>query len=875
MAEEVATSQQSVGVDTYHDDLVAVVIGLWRRVLARRAPEIAERLIDGQGEITPSGQEAMSALQALHIRFQLLRIVDDNSDVRRRRHIESQSGEAAVPNSFAALAQSLDRPEDLWNLACKTRIGPTLTAHPTETKRVTVLEIHRRMYRLLVQLETDRWTPRERDELLDAIEGEIDLLWMTGELRLDRPTPDDEIAWGLHFFRDILFDALPQVFEALLRARGSAPAETEVPRLHFHSWIGGDRDGNGNITAKVTQRAFAAGRAAAIARYTEMLGSAAARLSVSERIAPLTAADAEALRRIAGDEDRARRNPNELFRQALSAMGVRVACGGYRHVTEFEQDLQILETALVTLDARHLAESYIRPIRWLVGVFGFRTVTLDIRQNSTVTTAVLEEIWRADTTRPMPEFGTDAWSHRLREELASEVLPEIALDRFSPEAEDLLELLRLMNRAASLDDPKSVGPFILSMTRSADDLIGVLLLARYAGFGRDTLDLELVPLFETIDDLRSAPGILSATLAVPKARRCLTRQGRTVEVMLGYSDSNKDGGFLCSTWEVHNAQGRIVAALAALGLQGSFFHGRGGSVSRGGAPSHRAIAAQPPGTIGQSIRVTEQGEVVSARYANRGTAAAHLELLMSSTLDHLMRKPIRQIEPEHDTAFEALAGLSQITYGKLLSTKGFLDYFQEASPVEELASLKIGSRPARRFGAASLDDLRAIPWVFAWSQNRHLITGWYGFGTAIDEFVTVRGDAGRALLRDMFDSSELFRLVIDETEKTLYQSNMRIAERYATLVRSAETGQRIFDMIAGEHGKSVDAIAMITQSNALAGRFPNFRRRFDRGRADLDRIHSLQIELLREARQRDTAPTVSIPLLQSMNCISSGLGWTG
>ena len=362
-------------------------------------------------------------------------------------------------------------------------------------------------------------------------------------------------------------------------------------------------------------------------------------------------------------------------------------------------------------------------------MFGFRTHTLDVRQNSTVTTAVIGEIW--SLTGAAPAYGTPDWSRRLRDELGRADLTHADRARLSPEARELLDLLALMRQARMSEDPEAIGPFILSMTRTADDILGVYLLARHAGFGAEKLDLQVVPLFETIDDLRRAPEVFDAVLKVPLAERSLRTRDGTVEVMLGYSDSNKDGGFLCSTWELDKAQRRLTQSLARHRLRPVFFHGRGGSVSRGGAPTGRAIAAQPVGTVQGRLRITEQGEVVSSKYANRGTAQNQLELLASSVLSHLPVRVQPAADPEHIDALEALAGLSQTAYVCLLGMPGFLDYFQQASPVEELAMLKIGSRPARRFGARSLADLRAIPWVFAWSQNRHMITGWYGFGSAI------------------------------------------------------------------------------------------------------------------------------------------------
>lgn len=877
-SQDSATSKRIDSRDQSADTLNHQIIELWHRVLLRRAPEVVNHFIDGCVAEQLSEKHVISYLQALNIRYQLLRIVDENLAMKDRRALETKEGAAAVPESFSKLLSSNVDRDVIKKLVSTTLVGPTITAHPTETKRISVLEIHRRIYRGLVKLETDRWTPRERNELIDHIENDIDLLWLTGELRLDRPTPDDEIAWGLHFFKEILFDIAPQVFGSLNRAlRATYDSGTEVmPKLAFHSWIGGDRDGNPNITTDVTQSALEQGRKAASAQYEALLDKAAARLSISNLITPLNQFNAGALQQIIGNSSALNKNTNELFRQALSAIKIRIINDGYSHVNDLIADLRSICNALGSIQAEALAAQYIQPISCFATVFGFRAVTLDIRQNSTVVTAVLKEIWTHIDGADVPnnEFE-QGWSLKLRAQLATESLPALKIDQLSDQAQDLLALLALMRDVEFCPDPQAIGPFILSMTRSADDIAAVYLLARYAGFNRETPEIVVVPLFETIADLRSAPDIMRGVLKIPNIRRSLTRHDRPIEVMLGYSDSNKDGGFFCSSWEVHCAQSRLVATFAALHLEVTFFHGRGGSVSRGGSPTQRAIAAQPSGTIGQGIRLTEQGEVVSARYANQGSAAAHLELLMSSALKHRLKKPLRALNPEHEDFLSALAGLSQTTYTNLINTDGFLDYFQQASPVEELARLKIGSRPARRFGANSLDDLRAIPWVFAWSQNRHLITGWYGFGSAVNQFVSIRGDQGIPLLREMFDSSDLFRLIVDETEKTLFQTDMDIASQYASLVTDTCIRDTILGMIQTEFDKSIHAIHIITGSQDLAARFPDFKHLFARYALDLDHVHTLQVELLRDARNQHTPSPVPVALLQSMNCISSALGWTG
>ncbi|MBL9074046.1 phosphoenolpyruvate carboxylase [Tabrizicola sp.] len=867
--------------DGYAATLRADLSALWSNVIQRRAPEVLEAALS---PALPLPEEAaVPLMQSVNIWFQLTRIIDENSAMRARRLVEATEGPEAVEGSFAAALTAVDPAmsrEDFAQLSAHLSVGPTLTAHPTEAKRVTVLEIHRRIYRLLVSLETQRWTPRERDDILADIESEIDLLWMTGELRIERPRLADEIEWGLQFFRDALYDAVPQLFDRFAAATTDrfGAGLAIAPCVRFHSWIGGDRDGNPNVTTATTRDALDRSRRAILTRYLDAVTTAAARISITTRIMPLPAETLTRIRSILGAHatDLATRNPGEIFRQALSAIADRLramlngGAGGYPSVSHFLTDLRTLEDGLHSIDAHRLAARYLTPLRWQAQVFGFRTHTLDIRQNSTVTTTVLAELW--SLTGPAPTYGTADWSRQLRADLSRPDLTHADRARLSPEAQELLALLALIREARISEDPEAIGPFILSMTRTADDLLAVYLLARHAGFGAEKLDLQVVPLFETIDDLRRAPEVFDALLQVPLAERSLRSRDGTVEVMLGYSDSNKDGGFLCSTWELDKAQRRLTQSLARHRLRPVFFHGRGGSVSRGGAPTGRAIAAQPVGTVQGRLRITEQGEVVSSKYANRGTAVGNLELLASSVLSHLPVRVQPAADPEHIDALEALAGLSQTAYVSLLGMPGFLDYFQQASPVEELAMLKIGSRPARRFGARSLGDLRAIPWVFAWSQNRHMVTGWYGFGSALRAFRQVRGPAADRLLSDMFTRHPLFRLMVDEVEKSLMLADMEIAEAYAGLVEDAAIRAPILSRIQAEHSAALAALRDIT-GNALGLRFPKMQARCEDLRPQLDRLNRLQITLLRQSRAGNG--TTTVPLMQSMTCIASGLGWTG
>jgi phosphoenolpyruvate carboxylase len=831
-----------------------------------------------------SQDQASDHLQAATIWFQLQQILDENTAIRTARLADRMAGPAKRAGSFAQILAeaSTDERRTMRKLIEDNRlsVGPTLTAHPTEAKRVSVLDIHRRIYRCLVNLETQRWSPREEAQFQRSLEMEIDLLWMTGELRLERPTLDAEIDWGLQFYRNSLMQAVPRLFESFASATQNIFGK-DLPDsccLRFHSWIGGDRDGNPNVTAKVTAEALMRSHDMARDLYLDSLDDIVQRLSVSEKLAPLPQETDQALTQLidsrASDAAALRaRNPNEVFRQAMAAIRSCLFDGRYLHVKDLEKDLKTVESALQDINADLLAQDLIRPLRWQVQVFGLRMHTLDIRQNSEVVTRTLQAIWQAQGDTPAPE--TPDWSTRLRRELSQTGLVHVSDDKLPDEAAELMALLRLMRDCQTGVDPEALGPFILSMTRSSDDILAVYLLARYAGFGGESLSLKVVPLFETIPDLEAAPDILRDVLSTPLALRSLRTPTGRIEIMLGYSDSNKDGGFLRSVWSLDRAQRAITRALAPFRLKPVFFHGRGGSVSRGGAPTGRAIAAQPRGTLDGALRTTEQGEVVSAKYANTGTAAAQLELLASSVLRHSASSGLEPIDPEMDDALEALASLSQTAYAALISHKDFLPYFNQASPVNELALLRIGSRPARRFGAASLDDLRAIPWVFAWSQNRHMITSWYGVGRALETFRNIRGSRSDALLQRMFQQNPLFRLMIDEVEKALLLSDMSLARDYANLVEDSSVSQNIFGEIEAEHARTQDMITSIT-GQALASRFPRLRAQCIRNGPTLQAAHALQVTLLQDVR---TTPTPSNParihLMQSMNCISAGLGWTG
>ena len=894
----------------YATEVVELLTGLLLDLVRSRQPDL-EPVLRGELALADLTPDLLArALQVQGIWFTLLGIAEQNAAMRRRRQIEAERGHEQLRGTFAqvlASAAAAGVPASDVRAALEiARIRPVLTAHPTEAKRVTVLEKHRRIYRRLVDLESPRWTPRERQAIVAALQTEIELLWLTGELRLAKPTVPQEVYWGLHFFNETLFEAVPDLLEKVERALAhSYPGETfAVPTFfQFGSWIGGDRDGNPFVTNAVTRSTLLENRLAGLRRYHRRLGEMVRALSITERAVPPSDRFREALERelaATGEGDLiASRNPGEIFRQYLACMLRRLEVmiratdrgdtspdpAGYASADALIADLKLIEAELVESGREVVASLYVRPVRREIEAFRFSTVRLDVRENTTKLNAALRELCRAGAGGA--EAPTDeAWRAWLTAELSRPLPPGAAVPELPADAAETMGMFQLVRRLRDEVDREAFGCFILSMTRSVPDILGAYLLAKTGGLftdaaGTESCTLPIVPLFETIEDLQRAPAIMKELLAIPLVRRSVRAHGGVQEVMIGYSDSNKDGGFLTANWELYKAQIRLTRLGRESGVPIAFFHGRGGSVSRGGAPTGRAIAAQPAGSVGGRMRITEQGEVVSFKYANRGTAQYQIELLAASVFEHTLKSEREEAlipTAEGDEAMEALSGASMAAYRRLVDDSSLLPYYQAASPLEEISLLNMGSRPARRFGAQSLSDLRAIPWVFAWSQNRHFIPGWYGIGSGILTFLQVRGQRGRELLGRMFNDSRLFRLVVDEAEKTLAYVDLELAREYAGLVPDAAVRDAIFPLVEEEYHRSVEALLRISGGRELAERFPRFRRRLARRLPTINQVSRQQIELLRRFRESGgdrTQEEQLSALLLSINTIAAGFGATG
>jgi phosphoenolpyruvate carboxylase len=905
----------------YANEVVELLSSLLLNLVRERQPEV-EAVLRGERPVAELGPELVArTLQVQGIWFQLLSIAEQNAAMRRRRQVETERGHDQLRGTFAqvitAAAAAKIPADEVRSLLEVLRVRPVITAHPTEAKRVTVLEKHRRIYRRLVDLESPRWTPRERQALVEGLQNEIELLWNTGELRLAKPTVPQEVFWGLHFFNETLFEAVPDLLDKLERALAQAyPAEQfQVPPFfQFGSWVGGDRDGNPFVTNEVTRSTLLENRLTGLRRYRTRLGDLVRALSITEKAMPAPDSFRNALERELatsgeGDEIMAR-NPGEIFRQYLACMLRRVDVmiaaaeqgrfspdpAGYPSADALIADLKLIEDALGSAGSESIARRLVRPVRREVESFRFSTVRLDVRENTTKLNAALADLWkpkdgrsggRADSQSDSPpEQESEGWRQWLGAELARPLTVSAPPPSLPPESAETLGMFQLVRQLREEIDREAFGAFVLSMTRSVSDVLGAYLLAKHAGLFADTAGVEsctlaIVPLFETIEDLQRAPAIMRELLGVPLVRRSVRAQGGVQEVMIGYSDSNKDGGFLTSNWELSKAQIKLTRLGKEAGIPIAFFHGRGGSVSRGGAPTGRAIAAQPAGSIQGRMRITEQGEVVSFKYANRGTAQYQIELLSASVVEHSLKSEREKaLAPtaEFDEVMEALSGAAQAAYRQLVDHPDLLAYYQAASPLEELSLLNLGSRPARRFGARSLSDLRAIPWVFAWSQNRHFVPGWYGVGSGILTFLQVRGQRGAAMLDRMFTESRLFRLIVDEVEKTLTYVDLDIAREYADLVPDARVRSTILSLVEEEYHRTVEAVLRISGSKQLVERYPRFRRRLARRLPTINRVSRQQIELLRRFRDsgsdRSQEEQLSA-LLLSINTIAAGFGATG
>lgn len=897
--------------EVYSKQVVDILKQQLIKVIQLRQPNVLPFFEGQKSFVIENNSILRHVLEAWSIWFQLLNIAEENIAMRRRRLVERISGLEHVNGTFANVfhytkEKGFDA-EDIQKLLDNAHIRPTITAHPTEAKRVTVLEIHRRIYVLLYRLESTRWTDREKGDFIGDLCNEIDLLWLTGELRLEKPTVETETAWGLHFFEQTLFDCVPKIQQRLYYALKKAYPlhEFHIPNFfQFGSWIGGDRDGNPLVTNDVTRQSLKQNQMQVFEHYVLALEKLLCILSVSKNIVKPKKIFTDNLNKMLQifdtKEEIVKRNPGEIFRQFVFCMllrmqdTVKMSEGKqdksdvyYQNADQFIEELQVLRDGMTGAGCENLSRAWIFPLLQKAKTFRFRTVQLDLRENSTTTNNTLKQIWSTTHDGSTIDTCSDAWHAWLLSELEKPLQELVQFDDLDATATSTFELFKIVAELKQSLDKEAFGHFILSMTASVQDILGIYLLAKYAGLfatnssGEVYSCLPIVPLFENIDDLNNSPLIMRQLLALPLVKRSLEQQDNMQEIMIGYSDSNKDGGYFTANWQLFKAQKTLTKVGAECGVLISFFHGRGGSVSRGGAPTGKAIAAQPAGSICGQMRITEQGEVVSSKYANEGTALYQMELLATSVFAHTLHSlDSTDLKPNKlmNQSMEEISNMAFESYRQLTSTDGLFEYYCAASPIEELTKMNIGSRPAKRFGSMTFSDLRAIPWVFAWTQNRLMVPGWYGLGSGLEKFIHKHGENGTVLIQQLFENSDLFSLLINEIEKMLALVDMDVAAEYSQLVEDEKIRNTVFSMISEEYNRTVEQVLAITGKDELCTRFYKFRNMLDRRQDKLKQAGLIQATLVknfRSSKQEKDSFDHLLPLLLSINCVSSGLGWTG
>ena len=879
--------------------------------LAQRLPwrSLEAEAGDPLAELDPERTEA--CVQAYSTAFQLLNAAEENATAQRRRVREAAGELSDDSGSWDQVLRLLlargTEPELIRDAIAQLHIEPVFTAHPTEAKRQTVLEHHRQLYRLLVELENTMWTPSERQELSAQVRACLERLWRTGEIYLEKPSLADERRAVLHYLERVFPDVLPWSLRRLRSAWERAGLDPELldgpehlPRLAFGDWVGGDRDGHPGVTAQVTQETLALFHGAALKLLDERLERLAIQLSLSDRRQPVPErlrASIQALAEGLGEAGQAAlaRNRGEPWRQHVNLLRAALSQGVITRAEELQRELGTLREGLIEVGAEHLARTDVEPVQQLVATFGLHLAVLDIRQNSAFHDRALAQLLslaRTPDAKSYPSWDGVRRRAMLERELSTRRPFAAVEDLPEGEAAAVLEVYRCLAAHRKRLGDAGLGGLIVSMTRSVEDLLAVYVLARDAGLlpfgeGGRYCPLEVVPLFETIDDLEAAPQILDGYLSHPVVRRSLRfrqeAQGAdepVQQVMIGYSDSGKDGGIVCSFWSLYRAQRRLAEVGRKHGVRVRFFHGRGGTIGRGAGPTHRFLKALPPRSAGGALRLTEQGETISQKYANRITATHHLELLCAGTLRASVSGPTeRQDPPELLALLEQLANCSRQAYRELLETEGFVAFFEQATPLDVIEASRIGSRPARRTGKRSLGDLRAIPWVFAWNQCRCMLPGWYGMGSAL---LGLRDSDPQAFQRLVLAKTEQQRwdpwhYLVSNAATVHMTSSTEVMRLYAELVPEPALRERVLGLILAEHARAEEALSLLYGA-PLAEIRPEIHAALQLRHRALLPLHRHQVRLLgqwRQARELDPAAPCPSELLLTVNAIASGLGATG
>jgi phosphoenolpyruvate carboxylase len=871
-----------------------------------------------------SVDQTVSVIRAFSYFSHLANIAEDRHHVRRRR-VHERAGhlqEGSLAMSFERLHRAGHRASDIAAMLRHAHVSPVLTAHPTEVQRKSILDAERAIAELVGQRD-GLDSARERAENEALIRARVTQLWQTRMLRTAKLTVSDEIENALSFYTSTFLRQIPRLYAEIEQA---LPGHPIAPFLRMGQWIGGDRDGNPFVRAATLREALARQTEVALRHYLTEVHHLGSELSMSTILVPVTP-DMQAL--VDRSPDHNPHREDEPYRRVLIGIYARLAAtlhaltgtealrhavapqDPYPSADAFAADLAVIEASLRSHHAGALVATRLAPLQRAVQVFGFHLATLDLRQSSDKHEVVVAELLRVARLEPDYSALDEATKCARLQALLNDARPlRVRGASYSDFARDELEIFETARDALLRLGRSAIRHAIISHTEEVSDLLELMLLQKEAGLLRGTLaddavaDLIVVPLFETIGDLRRAAEIMRRFYALPGVLAMIHRSGGEQDIMLGYSDSNKDGGFFTSNWELYRAEVALVELFEPLepadgpprggdspsggmgagnahGLTLRLFHGRGGTVGRGGGPSYQAILAQPPGTVKGQIRLTEQGEVIGAKYAHPEIGRRNLETLVAATIEATLLHPTKSAPKAFLEAADAISQASMAAYRRLVyETEGFTDYFFAATPIREIAELNIGSRPASRKSSRAIEDLRAIPWGFSWGQCRVALPGWYGFGSAITAFLA-DGDADErlALLRRMHRQWPFFRTLLSNLDMVLAKSDLRVAARYVELVEDRKLARRIFTAIRAEWDRVAAALAQITGEAARLQSNPALARSIEHRFPYLDPLNHLQVELLRRYRGQREPVTHQARLQRgihiSINGVAAGLRNTG
>jgi phosphoenolpyruvate carboxylase len=808
--------------------------------------------------------------------FQLINIAEDLQRIRVLRQREATGAVAeSIDSAFEALKEkglSAAQVKDLLNKVC---IRLVLTAHPSEAKRKEVLIKLRRVAEVMSERDRQALLPREERAMLSALQEEIEELWQTRPTRVHRATVADEVDFGVYFVTNVIMDVAVDVYKEVQDSLTHYFPEEDWTMfpifLTYASWIGGDRDGNPNVTADVTLETLKTLHEAARQRYLRDIADLREHLTESIDEIGVAPELGEAVKDYTGTL-----YPGEYYRQRLSMIYDRLKADTYHDNLELRHDLAQLSQSLKQNKGLHVASGKLHDLIIRVHVFGLHLLPLDIREDAQRHANAVNEMLRA--------YGIQENYLKLDETEKQRILTdEIRSSRpffpaepnFTAPTNEVIRTWRMIHTAHKQYGTTVIDSVIASMTQHPSDILTMLMFASEVGIQDD---VDIVPLFETIDDLHQAREILGAVFANPEYRKHLEVRGMRQQVMIGYSDSNKDGGYLASNWGLYIAQQMLSEFCDQHGVTLELFHGRGGSIGRGGGPTNKAILSQPPSSLSGRIKMTEQGEVIAYRYSNEDIARRHLHHVVNAVVVALGAPPKANVKPEWRDVMETISETGRVAYRKFVyETSGFLDYWEQATPINELSSLPMSSRPAKRRGGG-FAGLRAIPWVFSWMQSRAIIPSWFGVGTAIETYCNETPD-GLALLQQMFSEWMFFSALIENVQLDLVKADMGIAALYASLVNEKPLREQIFTGMRTEHALACRYIEKITGQSELLSDSPIMKRSIERRNPYVDPLNFIQVALLRELRGMSpddpNYAAVLDAVLFSVNGIAAGMKTTG